>query len=175
VAVANFFAHLPGFEASGVKFLVTPGDFQLPPDEAARLRLVSAGPSGNVYELPHPGALYLLGAPRCKVSAQTFDSATVGCRRATTLVRRELFMSGWTVTVNGAGEGIRQDGAFQAVHLPAGRTTVVFAFTPPSMTLALAGLLVGLAALLAVLLRPLVPLARPSRGRHVSRHGPGEP
>jgi uncharacterized membrane protein YfhO len=53
-------------------------------------------------------------------------------------------MPGWHATVHGRTASVRQDGSFQRVDLPAGRSVVSFNFLPPHMTAALVAFFLGL-------------------------------
>jgi hypothetical protein len=145
VAAATFMAHLTAFEDSGVKYLLTPSGFSLPvaPD-GAHLKLVFSGPSADIYRVPSPGSLYKVGGPGCTVLADSLSKATVTCSSPRTLTRRELYMRGWSATVNGGAVSLEAHGDFQQVRLAAGRSTVVFSFTPPFMGPALVAFLAGL-------------------------------
>jgi hypothetical protein len=142
--------HLPQYEALGVKFLLTPGTVTLPAGGARGLRRVFAGPSGEVFEVPHPSAFYSAGSGGCRVVSQHFDTVRLRCKRASTLVRRELPMPGWTATVNGTARPVGADSAFQTVHVPAGTSTVTFRFTPPYETAALVAFVAGMLVLAAL-------------------------
>jgi hypothetical protein len=145
-AVTNFLEHLPQFEQAGVKYLLTPGDFVLPKLPATpSLALVFSGPSADIWLLPHPGGLYTTTSGGCRVSQQELESVVASCHSSGHLVRRELDMRGWSVTVNGKSAHIVSDGVFQQVALPRGDSHVKFVFMPPYMTLALAAFVLGLA------------------------------
>jgi hypothetical protein len=148
-AVTNFLEHVPQFEQAGVKYLLTPGDFVLPAlPAAASLKLVFSGPSADIWLLPHPGALYTASGSGCRLSRLQLDTVDASCPSPGHVVRRELDMRGWSVTVNGKPVHLVSDGVFQQVALPRGDSTLKFEFTPPYMTLALAALVLGV--LLAV-------------------------
>jgi hypothetical protein len=50
----------------------------------------------------------------------------------TTLIRTELEMAGWKAYVNGKSVNIKvSDGVYQAIKVPAGTSTVTYAFFPP--------------------------------------------
>ncbi len=117
----------------------------------------------EVWELPH--AVALVRAPGCRVVAASFGSAKVSCRHPSTLLVNEQFMPGWAATVNGADVAVTDRGGFQAVALPAGRSTVTLSFLPPDEQLG------GLAALVGIVLLvvPFGPLAARRRRRREAR------
>ena len=82
------------------------------------------------------------------------DNAEVVCERTTTLVRRETWFAGWSAQIDGHDTTIRRaNGLFQAATVPAGSHHITFSFTPPGMTWAFAGLLVGCALMFAPTVR----------------------
>ena len=152
--IDTFLRHLSQYEALGVRYLVTPGDVTLPHAGARVLHRVLAGPSGEIFEVPHPQTLFATPSGGCRVVTQTLDQALVRCARAGTLVRRELDMPGWTAEVNGHAAPVRTHGVVQAVHVPAGESTVRFGFSPPFLTEALVAFVIGLLILVAMVVVP---------------------
>ena len=66
------------------------------------------------------------------MTSTTVNEATVDCPTATTLIRTELSMKGWKAFVNGKPETIvTKDHVYQQIRVPAGTSTVTFAFSPP--------------------------------------------
>jgi small basic protein len=140
----NFLNRLGQFERVGVKYLLTPGGFQLPAaPNASKMRLVESGPSGEIFEVPSPQRLYRAQGVGCRVESQTISSATVDCSSSGTLYREELFMSGWTATIDQRTVKVDPAGIYQRIALPPGRSTVGFSFTPQHMDWALAGFVIG--------------------------------
>lgn len=158
--------HLDGYRAAGVRYVLTYAGQGLPSMGGA-LRLVYRSPTAWIYRLS--GAAPFLSAPGCQVRAARFTDARVSCRWPTTLIRRETWMAGWSVTVNGHSAPVRQvDGLFQAVRVPAGTSTVRFSFTPVGMRWALLGLLAGV-------LLGLTPFARGLLSRSTREQERGTP
>jgi uncharacterized membrane protein YfhO len=70
------------------------------------------------------------------------------CTHAATLLRRELYVPGWSVRVNGADVPLVEQDIFQAVDLPAGESSVEFTYAPPGI--AWAWLMAGAGVLIMV-------------------------
>jgi len=86
----------------------------------------------DIWELPHPAPYYTVLRGQCTLSGQQRDSVEAHCATPATLLRRELFMPGWTATVNGASAAVSAHGKiFQVIPLPAGNNMVRFRFAPP--------------------------------------------
>jgi hypothetical protein len=140
----NFLDRLGQFESVGVKYLLTPGGFQLPAaPNASKMRLVESGPSGEIFEVPSPKQLYRADGGGCRVESQTISSATVHCASSGTLYREELYMSGWTATIGQRTVNVDPAGIYQRVALPPGTSSVTFFFAPPGADWALAGFVLG--------------------------------
>jgi uncharacterized membrane protein YfhO len=77
----------------------------------------------------------------------------VWCRHHQTLIFHEVFMTGWSASLNGDSVGITPyDKVYQQVRVPAGTSTVSFNFTPPYMVVGFVAFLSGLACLIASLI-----------------------
>ncbi len=110
-----------------------------PPDTGVKPLLVlmsSAAPrtvfksvTASVFELPR--AKDYASAPGCRTAASSRDQFQVACEAPSRLIRREVWMQGWTVRVNGVLEPVRLvEDTFQAVDLPAGLSTIAFRYDP---------------------------------------------
>ncbi|WP_145611288.1 YfhO family protein [Nitrospirillum amazonense] len=98
----------------------------------------------DIYEMRQPPAPYFQ-ADGCAIDATVRVQAAVDCPAPATLTRRELYLPGWTATVNGQDSPVlRQGELFQRVALPAGRSVVEFHFRPPFMPLGYAAFAAGL-------------------------------
>jgi hypothetical protein len=145
IAAATFEFHLKAFEASGVKYLLTASGFRLPvASDGNDLKLVFAGPSADIYQLPSPGTLYGVNAGHCRILGEEISTARLVCSTSASLIRRELSMNGWSATVNGRPVPITTVGVFQEVRVGTGRSVVTFTFTPPFTNVAVAAFLLGL-------------------------------
>ena len=86
----------------------------------------------QIYELPHPSSYF--SAPGCVLVSDSRERLTAQCAHLSVLVRRELYLPGWSATVNGGAKEVSETGeVFQAVPLPSGSSSIVFSFVPPFM------------------------------------------
>ncbi len=175
--------HLADYESIGVRFVVESAnglDVQGKPFPAIGSRRWPAGPRlvyhdalTEIWELPNAAPVFSLDTaspPRkagagCAVIWKTDDQAVTSCPQASTLVRREQYLPGWTATIerrSGTSVSravvvpVREDtsgppGLFQAVDLPAGTATVSFAYLPAHEDPAVVAAVVALVVLLGSL------------------------
>jgi hypothetical protein len=104
----------------------------------------------DIWELPNPASYFqvIQGGP-CTLLTTLRESVTAECVGPATLLRRELYMPGWRVTVNGtAAAAVQQNGIFQSAILPAGRSQLRYHFAPPYVEFGWAASLAGTAGLL---------------------------
>jgi hypothetical protein len=140
-------SHLSQYEAIGVKYVVLPGDEQLPAS-GTRLRQVFRDAYSRIVELPHPAPLFSAVGGDCSVHVTGEYSASVDCSKPSSIVYRELYMPGWSAQSGGRGLKVERHGPlFQSVELPAGRSDIAFSFAPPHSTLAIVAFFLGLACL----------------------------
>jgi hypothetical protein len=117
------------------------------PGTAGATRLVYSDDAVDVDELPAPAPYF--AAAGCTLGSASRERVDVRCAHASTLIRRELYMPGWTAAVNGAPAKVTPtDEIFQAVSVGAGNSTVTFDFTPPRMEYGYAAFTLGLLSLL---------------------------
>jgi hypothetical protein len=120
--------------------------------------LVYHGEVADVLELPHPSPYFdTVGGP-CSVSPATRRLVEVSCKNTAVLIRREFFYPGWRASVNGQdSRPLRSMSIFQAIDLPAGKSTVEFSYHPSHIgsayTAAAAGIILFLAGLFPIPLR----------------------
>ena len=112
-------------------------------------RLVLQTPTTAVFELA--GTRPYVSAPGCRIDASSRERIIAECERPSRLTRLELFMNGWTASVNGTATPVTVvEDTFQAIDLPAGRSAIEFVYAPPGVRSTLwlaAATLVGLAML----------------------------
>jgi hypothetical protein len=162
---SELLSHLRGYRLAAVRYVVLPASASLPQSRRT-FRLVLRTPTARIYRLA--GASPYFSARGCRVSSPGRASATVTCRRPSTLIRRETELPGWSAQVDGHPVTIRRAyGLFQAVPVPGGVHRVSFSFTPPGMGWAGLGVL-GACALM------LVPTGRLMWAKH-RRGGAGRP
>ena len=124
-------------------------------------KLVYQGRSMSIYELPNKRSYF--SAPSCTLAPLSHDRVDASCTRASQLLRLELFMPGWSATVNGQPAAIAlSDGVFQDIDLPAGNAQVRFTYEPPGFRLALLAAVAALLIVCAVLISTI-------RGRRFER------
>lgn len=138
-------AHLSAYEAIGVRYVVALTSTALPP--GLSLPAVYRDRDMVVYALPDPAPMYGVSAG-CRVLGQSLASVSVTCERPGTLIRRELYMPGWSAAEDGHGAAIRRSGPlFQAVGLAPGTHRLNFSYQPPHTDLAVAAVVAALAAM----------------------------
>ncbi len=140
-----FMANLKNYEAVSVRYVLVPNNLTMPAAFfAAGGRTVFTSLDGTIDQLPTTTPFFHTLGP-CTTKALSDTSVEVHCTKASTLVRNELDMAGWTSTVNGAGVPITAAApVFQGVAVPAGTSVVTFSFEPPHARLAVAAAIVGL-------------------------------
>ena len=131
ISVQNHFA---AYEAASVKYLLISNKVPLSAGlSALGVTRVFKDAIVSIYEMPHPVPFYSTLDKTCTVTSTSVASVTVHCASAgTTLVRSELWMTGWTASVNGVAATITPYHlAYQSVTVPKGTSTVDFKFSPP--------------------------------------------
>ncbi|MFL6090861.1 MAG: hypothetical protein ACJ71Z_12050 [Aeromicrobium sp.] len=137
-------------EAS-VEYVLLPSDYRPRGVLASALERHRKAGATTVYRLR--GSKPYAAAPGCTVDAGSRTRFEVTCRRASTLVRRELFDRNWSASVGGEDVVVQpHDTYFQRVKVPAGRHSVSFAFLPRFGSAAVAVAIAAALALLALLL-----------------------
>jgi hypothetical protein len=106
----------------------------------------------TIWRLPHPQPYFsVIGGP-CRLSEATRHAVNAACSAPAKLVRRELYMPGWTATEGGVSVPVRRHAdILQSVALPKGRARVVFSFVPPHMRLAALAFILGWAGLVSLM------------------------
>ena len=138
--------NIAGYRAAGVAYVLTPPGQVLPRSVGFTLVLETA--STWIYRLS--GFQPYFTADGCEVSSQSRTDVRLVCPRATTLVRRETSMPGWSARVDGQETPVRTvDDIFQGVDVGAGKHRVTFGFTPPGETVGLIAFVCGFVCLVA--------------------------
>lgn len=132
-------AHIADYEALGVDYLLAKPTALTP----ALSAIVGTVPVAKDYEsalyvLPHPTNFYTTALGTCLITGARVDQVTLNCPSATTVTRLELTMPGWSALVNGQSVPISSnDGLTQTVAVPAGTSTITFAYLPPHEEIAM--------------------------------------
>ena len=113
------------------------------------LRKVYSDALLDIWELPHPAPYYTVLQGNCLLSKETRDAVVAQCSTPSTLLRRELYMPGWSATVNGSSMAVSaHEEIFQTIPLGAGKNVVHFQFAPPYVDYAWIAFFLGLIGLL---------------------------
>ena len=140
--------HFKAYEGASVKYLMYPTALRLMSGlKKLHVTQVFSDAKTTIYELPSPRPFLSTTSSSCTVTSSNVNEATVNCPSGgSTLIRTELAMAGWKAYVNGKAVTMKSsDGAYQAVPVPKGTSTVTFTFLPPHEKDAiLIGLLAGL-------------------------------
>jgi len=118
------------------------------------LRKVYADSVMDIWELPNPAPYFqvIQGGP-CSFLTTQRENVTAECVAPATLLRRELYMPGWRVTVNGAATAVQQDDIFQSAALPAGHVQVRYHFAPAYVEFGWAASVIGTLGLIWQVIR----------------------
>lgn len=148
-AAEEFRDHIDNYAWVGVKYVVTTPD----PDLGAlapsgRLRLVYDDGTYDVLQLSGTEPFFQAPQGHCAITWTSWNDATSRSAGATTIVRRELYMKGWSASVNGHPVRIHEyDGLFESVTIPAGEATISFHYAPPHEVLGVGALGLGVLVL----------------------------
>jgi len=113
------------------------------------LRKVYSDALLDIWELPHPAPYYTVLHGNCSLSKETRDTVVAQCITPSTLLRRELYMPGWSATVNGSSMAVSSHGEiFQTIPLEAGKNVIRFQFSPPYVNYSWIAFFLGLIGLL---------------------------
>ncbi len=141
-----FLTRTEAYENVGVKYVFASPSFFTPSEiQNAVLKLVFSSPSGEIYQLPNPHPYFEMIRGNCTVTTVSKSEARVSCARPGQLLRRELYIPGWTAKANGKALAITQSGPlFQSVQLPTGTYTLRFNYLPPYMPIGYALFALGI-------------------------------
>lgn len=104
-----------------------------------------------IYELPDPRPFFSTTGSPCRLQPSGQSEVVARCDGPATLHRSELAFPGWSATLDGRPVPVLAwEGGLSAVQLPAGTSTVSFAYTPPHTDLALALFAVGMLAVVGI-------------------------
>jgi hypothetical protein len=131
---SELITHFKAYEGASVKYLLMPQGVIINPGlTKLGVKQVFRDSLAAIYVMPNPRPFYSTTSSSCTVHVTRVNAATVKCSGSgTTLIRTELEMAGWKAYVNGKSVNIKvSDGVYQAIKVPAGTSTVTYAFFPP--------------------------------------------
>jgi hypothetical protein len=103
----------------------------------------------EIWQLPNAAPYYeVIGGGPCTIPSAQRESVEINCAAPAKLLRRELFMPGWTAHVNGKSAEPQLHGVFQVIDLSAGMSRINYRFVPPHMAFGWLMCTAGLAGLL---------------------------
>jgi hypothetical protein len=151
-----FLQNIKNYEYIGTKYLVTTnGALSTTEASAAGLKLVHQDTTASIYALPDPAPYFQVVQGDCNFQVQSRTSIVTNCTKPSVILRRELFMPGWTANVDGQTVNAAAYGPlFESYKIPAGNHKVTFSYVPKHTSLAFLGLLVGI-IMVAVVYVPL--------------------
>jgi hypothetical protein len=116
---------LEEYGRAGVKYILGGPGFT-----AAGATPVYRGETFTVHALSH--VRDYASADGCEVTPITYDRLEAECTAPSQLVRLELYMRGWSATINGVSVPVTlSENTFQSIDLPLGRSLIKFTFRPP--------------------------------------------
>ncbi len=140
-------ANLASFEAIGVSYLVTGSDVPVR-QRIPSATLVFSDPLTDIYHLPGAAPFFWTTGHACRLEVKDEEHVTASCTRPARLVRDELDFPNWRAAVNGRAVPVMAfRPIFQSVLLPAGRSSVVFSYSPAHIGLGEAGTVAGVLVL----------------------------
>ncbi len=154
--IAAFRAAAVRLQSAGVRFVVVAaGRDPFVANPVVDMLPVFADARTRIYEMPGAADYMEVHGGPCTMTIVTREQAVTDCVRPAALLRRELFLTGWYASINGRETAITSgalsgETEFQQVMLPAGRTNVVWWYSPPHS--ALIAWLCGSGALATLLL-----------------------
>ncbi len=120
-----------------------------PPLRGLGLRRVYVDNLVTVYELPHARALFHANHHACTLRTTGWNQVSADCTRPAKLIHNELYMPGWSATVNGRPVDVNATKlSQQKIRLPAGKSTVKFSYAPKYAALGWLAAIIGTVACL---------------------------
>jgi hypothetical protein len=137
-AFEEFLRNERNYEYVSVKYLVT-GHKQLTSSEvaAANLSLQFSSTNSDIYKLPNVQPYYEATGDCQVADTNSRDVVKVSCIGAGGIIRKELYMPGWQVNVDGKTTDVQQSNdVFQTIPLSEGSHELKFTYSPPHISLA---------------------------------------
>jgi len=133
-----------------VKYIITDkkNEFNVQELNKYNLRLVHQDRVAYVYEVE--GSInYFSARPNvCSINVLSKTKIQTNCAKQASIIRRELYMRGWK-TNYGAVSPYGDYGIFQAIQVPAGKTTIQYDYRPPLLYFSYAMFICGLTIIFA--------------------------
>ena len=152
-----FVQNLENYEYVGVKYLVAyDGALDQAEITATQIKPVFQDSTSTaiIYELPHPDPYFQLVKGKCSLLVQSKTELTSSCQTPSVLLRRELYMPGWSGTINGHKVIVSASGPlFQSIKLPAGTDRVDFQYEPKGLAVSVICMAAGAIAILGSLVQ----------------------
>jgi hypothetical protein len=148
-----FFQNILNYEYLGVKYLVvTRGSINQSQISSSNLSLVFSDNNNiQIYRLPDPQPYFKIIKGDCTINYVNKTNVTADCTSRSTLLRRELYMSGWTIKTDRDPTIINKSGPlFQSVNLPVGKSNLEFNFTPKYMDIGYLSFICGITLVVGI-------------------------
>ncbi len=142
-----FINNIKNYEYIGVKYLVVqPESLNSDQIKGLNLKLVYQDKVAEIYRLPSPDPYFQIIKGKCSITTvYSKNSILLNCLTPSTLLRRELYMPGWVVSLNNKASAVHQSGPlFQSVSLPIGKSKLEFNFTPKHIEIGYIAFICGL-------------------------------
>lgn len=116
----------------------------------------------QIYALPHPAPFYSFIGPECTIFSSSLEQISLSCKQPSALLRRELYMPGWSVDDDGQSHTVLPyDSVFQTIPLSKGLHHLKFRFEPPYIQYAFISFFIGIIGIVLTLILQLL-LPQPS-------------
>ncbi|HSX23901.1 MAG TPA: hypothetical protein VLE74_02260 [Candidatus Saccharimonadales bacterium] len=148
-SLEEFSKNINEFENVGGRYLVANHN-QVSDEVKNGLGLNAAFSSATVdiFRLPDTKP-YFDNSAGCQLIYTSWDKVDANCNKQAVILRRELSMPGWSATINQQKQPVKSDnGIFQTVDVPAGKSSVVFRYAPPHIEIGYAVFAVGILIIL---------------------------
>lgn len=127
--------NLDNYRKANVKYILAKkGDPERDKLISAGLTSVFSSSTTEVFQVDNPKTYFEVVRGNCTLSSHNRDNLQTDCKTDTTILRRELYMPGWSavgrnrhIQVSPAGQ------LFQQINLRPGKTSVNFSYLPPGM------------------------------------------
>lgn len=149
-AFSEFVRNQNNFRYVGVKYLVTTHmQLSVADIKEANLTQVLSSKGVDIYSVADPENYFSLPSHCSIMGKESRDQLVVKCSAPAKLIRKELWIRGWTAKVNGITKPIAiENNLFQKVELKQGISKIKFNYAPPFMLFGWLAFVCGLIAIL---------------------------